>query len=895
MGLAQVELKQVVLKKKFSGSKKLLTLCITLVLHVDTVLAQEDPQNLEFDESLFLGTKFASGLNQLNKEDSVTPGNFDAVDVLINNKLYKRTTIQFIKNADSPEVFPCLSDEFLTTAGIELANKSNTTPKEPNAAEGESIPAESTATTPSATEKCIPLAERVKGASFHFDQAKLRLELSIPQALLQQRPRGYIERSEWEEGEKLAFVNYSANFYRSDTQTQQNSTSDYGFVGLKSGLNLGLWQLRQQSNLSYSSNNNNSDTQWNNIRTYVQRPISQLDSELTLGETFTDSTLFGTMSFRGVKMATDQRMWPESMRGFAPEVRGVATSNARVIISQNGREIYETNVAPGPFVINDLYSTTSQGDLNVEVIEANGSRSTFTVPFSAVPDSMRPGVSRYNAVVGESRDFTNIDSYFTDFTYERGLTNQLTANSGIRLAQDYTALLVGGVIGTSVGAFGLNTTYSHAKVEDNQTQDGWRMQATYSQTFNETGTSFSLAGYRYSTKGYRDLNDVFGVRSVQKNGGTWDSSTYKQRSQFTTTINQTLAGYGQLSASASTSDYYNDTQRDTQLQLNYSNSYKDISYNVALSRQRTIYTSTQFGWDVDDTDETMTTTRYGNTENIASLTVSIPLNIGGGNQYLSMSANRNPKSGNNYQTSLSGTAGERKTFNYSVNAGYDDSNVSGSSNSWGANVQNQFPNATVNGSYSRGNNYTQYGAGARGAAVIHSKGVTLGPYLGDTFGLIEADGAQGATVRNAQGARIDKNGFALVPSLTPYNYNTVGLDTKGINRNTELKENQGRVVPYAGAAVKVKFETLTGYAVLIQTQTADGEGLPLGSDVYNNKDELVGMVGQGNQIYARVKENKGSLYVRWGENSNEQCELPYDFASQDTEQDIIHLTGSCRR
>ncbi|MGT3352296.1 fimbria/pilus outer membrane usher protein [Yersinia enterocolitica] len=888
-------LSQVVLKKKFSGRKKALTLCMTLVLHVDTVLAQEDPQNLEFDESLFLGTKFASGLNQLNKEDSVTPGNFDAVDVLINNKLYKRTTIQFIKNADSPEVFPCLSDEFLTAAGIELANKSNTTPKEPNAAEGESIPAESTATTPSAAEKCIPLAERVKGASFHFDQAKLRLELSIPQALLQQRPRGYIERSEWEEGEKLAFVNYSANFYRSDTQTQQNSTSDYGFVGLKSGLNLGLWQLRQQSNLSYSSNNNNSDTQWNNIRTYVQRPISQLDSELTLGETFTDSTLFGTMSFRGVKMATDQRMWPESMRGFAPEVRGVATSNARVIISQNGRQIYETNVAPGPFVINDLYSTTSQGDLNVEVIEANGSRSTFTVPFSAVPDSMRPGVSRYNAVVGESRDFTNIDSYFTDFTYERGLTNQLTANSGIRLAQDYTALLVGGVIGTSVGAFGLNTTYSHAKVEDNQTQDGWRMQATYSQTFNETGTSFSLAGYRYSTKGYRDLNDVFGVRSVQKNGGTWDSSTYKQRSQFTTTINQTLAGYGQLSASASTSDYYNDTQRDTQLQLNYSNSYKDISYNVALSRQRTIYTSTQFGWDVDDTDETMTTTRYGNTENIASLTVSIPLNIGSRNQYLSMSANRNPKSGNNYQTSLSGTAGERNTLNYSVNAGYDDSNVSGSSNSWGANVQKQFPNATVNGSYSRGNNYTQYGAGARGAAVIHSKGVTLGPYLGDTFGLIEADGAQGATVRNAQGARIDKNGFALVPSLTPYNYNTVGLDTKGINRNTELKENQGRVVPYAGAAVRVKFETLTGYAVLIQTQTADGEGLPLGSDVYNNKDELVGMVGQGNQIYARVKENKGSLYVRWGENSNEQCELPYDFASQDTEQDIIHLTGSCRR
>lgn len=879
---------RIVLKKKFSGRKKVLALCITLIIYTGAVYAQEGQPDFEFDESLFLGTNYASGLAQLNKENAITAGNYDAVDVWVNNKLFKRMSVKFIKNTDASEVYPCLSDEFLTTAGVALSNKNSA-----DTTGTESTSSDSAAETPSSTGQCLPLAERVKGASFRFEKAKLRLELSIPQALLKARPRGYIEQAEWSEGEKLAFVNYSSNFYRSDNRGQQNRTSDYGFVGLKSGINLGLWQVRQQSNVRYANNNNGSDTQWNNIRTYVQRPIPQLNSQLTLGETFTDSTLFGSMSFRGAKMATDQRMWPESMRGFAPEVRGIASTNARVIIRQNGREIYETNVAPGPFVINDLYSTSSQGDLNVEVVEANGSRSTFTIPFSAVPDSMRPGISRYNAVVGESRDFTNIDNYFTDFTYERGLTNQLTANSGIRLAKDYTALLAGGVIGTPVGAFGINTTYSHAKVEDDQTQDGWRMQATYSQTFNKTGTTFSLAGYRYSTKGYRDLNDVFGVRSVQKNGGTWDSSTYKQRSQFTSTINQDLGDFGQLYASASTSDYYNDTARDTQLQLGYSNNYRQISYNLALSRQRSIYTSTLYNWDGNDTNET--TTRYGNTENFATLTVSIPLNIGSNNQYVSMSASRNPKSGNNYQTSLSGTAGERNTFNYSLNAGYDDSNIGSNSNNWGANVQKQFPNATVNGNYSRGNSYSQYGAGIRGAAVIHRQGVTLGPYLGETFGLIEADGAQGATVRNAQGARIDSNGFALIPSLTPYNYNTVGLDTKGINRNTELKENQGRVVPYAGAAVKVKFATITGYAVLIQTQAAEGEGLPLGADVYNSKDELVGMVGQGNQVYARVKDYKGSLYIRWGENSSEQCELPYAFNHQDTEQDIIHITGNCRR
>ncbi|MET1477617.1 fimbria/pilus outer membrane usher protein [Burkholderia sola] len=39
-------------------------------------------------------------------------------------------------------------------------------------------------------------------------------------------------------------------------------------------------------------------------------------------------------------------------RGYAPVIRGVATSNAHVAVSQNGAVLYETNVAPGPFEIN---------------------------------------------------------------------------------------------------------------------------------------------------------------------------------------------------------------------------------------------------------------------------------------------------------------------------------------------------------------------------------------------------------------------------------------------------------------------------------------------------------------------------------------------------------------
>ncbi|WP_177335341.1 fimbria/pilus outer membrane usher protein, partial [Klebsiella variicola] len=86
----------------------------------------------------------------------------------------------------------------------------------------------------------------------------------------------------------------------------------------------------------------------------------------------------------------DERMWPQGKRGYAPEVHGVASSSARVVIKQLGKVIYETHVPPGPFYIDDLYNTRYQGDLQVKVIEANGKVSRFTVPYSAVPDSVRP-------------------------------------------------------------------------------------------------------------------------------------------------------------------------------------------------------------------------------------------------------------------------------------------------------------------------------------------------------------------------------------------------------------------------------------------------------------------------------------------------------------------------
>ena len=50
-----------------------------------------------------------------------------------------------------------------------------------------------------------------------------------------------------------------------------------------------------------------------------------------------------------------------------PVVRGVANTNAKVSIKQNGYTIYQITVPAGPFVINDLYASGYSGDLTVEI------------------------------------------------------------------------------------------------------------------------------------------------------------------------------------------------------------------------------------------------------------------------------------------------------------------------------------------------------------------------------------------------------------------------------------------------------------------------------------------------------------------------------------------------
>ena len=223
---------------------------------------------------------------------------------------------------------------------------------------------------------CVDLPAMIPDATVSFDLSQLRLDITVPQAAMLHKPRGYVGPELWDTGVTSATLGYNLNAYRSATS---ELTTTVGHLDLALGINYGSWHLRQRSSLEVTSDQPSS---YQNIATYLTHDIPAIRSDLTVGDSFTDGAVFDSFGFRGVSLATDDQMLPDSQLEYAPVVHGIARTNARVLITQNGNTILETTVSPGAFEINDLYATGYGGDLHVTIYEADGSQSTFTVPYA---------------------------------------------------------------------------------------------------------------------------------------------------------------------------------------------------------------------------------------------------------------------------------------------------------------------------------------------------------------------------------------------------------------------------------------------------------------------------------------------------------------------------------
>ncbi len=832
-------------------------------------LKEDDFQEFTFDDSLLLGGGYGeSYLARFNTVGQATPGKYQ-VDIYINGTRVSRQIVDFVKEGEN-EIYPCLDANFWKISPVistyinqELLDKQCQTPE-----------------------------LTVNGATAKFDVERLKLDITIPQAYMQKSPRGYVHPELWNMGETAGYISYNTNLYQTNSSGNGGDMRAF-YTGFNSGVNIGLWRLRNQSSYNYNDYDSSSKDNFNSIRTYAMRALPNIESELLLGDSYTRGNVLGSLPFTGFQLQTDNRMLPDSQRGYAPVVRGLANSTAKVVIKQNGIAIYQTTVAAGPFVINDLYPTSYEGDLIVEVTEADGKISDFTVPFSAVPGSIREGHSQYGLSAGEV-NYLGSGNYFIDLNYEYGINNMLTLNSGGRVGEDYYALSLGTVLGTEWGAVGITAVHSFSRLSKeaglDDWENGWRLGVNYSRSF-ETGTSVALAGYHYSTESFRELNDVLGVRKVLERSDIFTSETYKQRSEMSLSINQSLDDYGFLYVSGSKRQYRDGRDDDDQLQLGYSVNLGQWSLGLTFSRQYSSQVPVQYAYNDDYLNQLTDFNAPRTKEDLLSLTISIPLGTRQSNM-LNMGASHSSRGMNSYNMGVSGTVLEDQSWTYGVNASLQSDD--GTSKSLGVNTQKRFSQATLSGSYSIADSYQQMSAGISGAVVAHAGGLTLSQNLSDTFAIVEAKGANGAKVINSWGTEVNSAGYAVIPTLTPYRMNRVTLDSGNMLGQSELLETQQQIAPYAGAIVKLKFETREGYAVLFMTQKTNGGVIPIGAEVVDENGQVLGMVGQAGMAYIRAPASNGHLKVTWGELSEQACSFDYALSEAELSSELVRMPVNCQ-
>lgn len=141
------------------------------------------------------------------------------------------------------------------------------------------------------------------------------LSLSVPQIYVGRMARGYVSPDLWEEGINAGLLNYSFNGNSINNRSNHNAgKSNYAYLNLQSGINIGSWRLRDNSTWSYYSGSSNSSdsNKWQHINTSAERDIIPLRSRLTVGDSYTDGDIFDSVNFRGLKINSTEAMLPDS-------------------------------------------------------------------------------------------------------------------------------------------------------------------------------------------------------------------------------------------------------------------------------------------------------------------------------------------------------------------------------------------------------------------------------------------------------------------------------------------------------------------------------------------------------------------------------------------------------
>ncbi|CAI2489119.1 Outer membrane usher protein papC precursor [Serratia proteamaculans] len=792
--------------------------------HTGQVLAAD---SIEFNtDVLDVKDRTAIDLSEFSRVGYMMPGQY-ALVLRVNKQELPEQQITFLAPPDDAKgSVPCLTPAMVEQLGLKASVQRNLAWWNQG--------------------QCLAL-DSLKGMQTRADLGSGSLYLNVPQAYLEYTDENWDPPSRWDQGIAGMLFDYNVNAQTVRQSQGQNNQSLSG--NGTTGANLGAWRFRADWQAQYdhtTGQNSNSQQRWDWSRYYLYRAIAALRAKLTFGEDYLSSSIFDSFRYTGASLVSDDNMLPPNLRGYAPEVTGVAKTNAKVTVSQQGRVLYETQVPAGPFRIQDLNSAT-MGKLDVRIQEQDGSVRTFQVDTADVPYLTRPGLVRYKMVAGKPSNYRHNSEgqVFSGGEFSWGVSNGWSLFGGGLFSAGYKALALG--VGRDLLAFGalsLDATQSRAELPGKGTPSGTSWRLNYSKRFDEYDSQVTFAGYRFSERNYMSMSQYLDARY---HGGNYSNS----KQMYTVSLNKQFRTLGLSAFLTASHQTYWDRPANNNYNLSLSRyfdigSFKNIS--LSLSAYRTVFNNSH-----DDG---------------VYLGVSVPWGRTGTMSY-------------NNQTTR---AGSTNTVGYYDRI--DDNNTyrltGGVGNGGRGTASGYFTHdgdiaeVTANASY-QGSQYSSLGLSMQGGATVTPKGAALHRVttLGGTRMMVDTAGVSGVPVQGYGGtSNTNMFGKAVVSDINSYYRNSVSVDVNKLPDNVDANQSVVQGTLTEGAIGYRKFSVVAGEKAMAVIKLADGSSPPFGAVVVNDHHYQTGIVNDEGSVWLTGLNPGEGMDVRWDGQTQCRVRLP---------------------
>jgi outer membrane usher protein len=510
------------------------------------------------------------------------------------------------------------------------------------------------------------------------------------------------------------------------------------------------------------------------------------------------------LRFGGLQIATDFSLRPDMVTMPLPAFFGSTAVPSTVDVFVNAAHVFEADVEPGPFQIDNIPVVTGSGQASIVVRDALGQQTTVTLPYFASDALLQKGLSAYDIDIGALRENYGIESF--DYgramamgTIRYGATDWLTLEAHGEAAQAVQLAGVGAAF--SLGHFGVAQLAASGSNSNEPGRGGrgallsasvdtqWRPVGFFASVISTTGRYQDVAALDAPPP--PSLQMQFGANLGLGQAGSFTGSFIEVRRA------------GEEASRLATGSY-------------------------ALPLNRWFFGATGF-YDFIDRNWA------------AELFLSFALDNGA----LAQGSVRSGSGAmNEAQAGLIKGADPDGGFGYRLSATAGDIETREAEATWVT------PAGTIDGAVSDVNGSVATRVLATGALVAMDHGIYATQWPNGSVALVKT-GRPGAHVfrENRDVAVADSDGNALLSGLTPYTENRISIDPNDYALTTIVGTTQKIVAPRGRSGVIVDLAPVEHHPALLVLRMEDGAVPPTGAAVTVDDADGKLVVGRGGEVF----------------------------------------------